>query len=195
MNIKERVRAILLQPGPTWKQIRDEETNIKEMYRSYALILAAIPALAYLIGMTVVGLTFLGIRYRAPFLDACGYAIVYYLLSLVSLYIFALTIDALARRLNGESDIVRALKVALYSSTPYWVAGVLFLVPALSPLVFLLGLYGFYLLYTGLHELIALPPERRKVYFILLIGISLALSTLTCFAANVLFPQGKMGAV
>ena len=60
----------------------------------------------------------------------------------------ALIIDALAPSFDGQKNQNQALKVAVYSYTASWVAGVLGLVPALIPLgiiaaMFALGLWFF----------------------------------------------------
>ncbi|MCS7203322.1 MAG: hypothetical protein NZ809_02580 [Thermodesulfovibrio sp.] len=64
--------------GPT-VEIKDEQISIREFYFSYAVILAAIPAVAQFIGNAVI-----------------GYSIVYYVLSLAGIYISVLIANALA---------------------------------------------------------------------------------------------------
>jgi hypothetical protein len=59
-------------------------------------------------------------------------------------------INALAPSFDGQKDSAQAFKVAVYSYTPAWVAGVLQILPLLGILAVLGGLYGLYLLYLGL---------------------------------------------
>ena len=58
----------------------------------------------------------------------------------------------------------QALKVAAYSFTPAWLAGILSLLPSLSMLGVLAGLYGIYLLYLGLPVLMKVPQEKAAAY-------------------------------
>ena len=195
MDLVERVRDILVRPRDAWYDIAEEQTTIRRLYVSYAMILAAVPVIAQLIGMTVVGIMFLGVRYRAPFHGALGYAIISYILSLAGLYLFALILNALAPKFGSRENLDQAMKLSVYSSTPYWIAGILLVIPALSPVVVLLSLYGFFLLYVGLPILMETPRERITVYFILILAISMVISALTGVLATLFFPQGRMGVV
>jgi hypothetical protein len=78
-------------------------------------------------------------------------------------YVLALIIDALAPNFGGVSNQVQALKVAAYSSTASWVAGIFGLIPPLSWLG-VLGLYSLYLLYLGLPILMKSPPDKAAGY-------------------------------
>ena len=44
MDVVQRVKEITLKPKDTWPVIKTEQSTIKEMYTSYAVILAAIPS-------------------------------------------------------------------------------------------------------------------------------------------------------
>jgi hypothetical protein len=46
------------------------------------------------------------------------------------------------------------------------VAGVLYLIPSLSFLVPLAGLYGLYILYTGMKPMLKVPEDKMMGYFI-----------------------------
>ena len=58
---------------------------------------------------------------------------------------------------------MQALKVAAYSSTAAWLAGIFILIPALGFLQ-ILGLYSLYLLYLGLPRLMKTPEDKALVY-------------------------------
>jgi hypothetical protein len=118
-----------------------------------------------------------------------------YILSLAALYACALVIDALAPAFRSEKGLTNALKLAVYSSTPAWIAGVLQLIPALAPFAFLLSLYGFYLFYLGLSPLMRTPEQSRVVYFIVLAIISLLIFVITGLLAGFMFPAGRMGLI
>jgi len=164
MNLSERVKAILLRPKQKWQTISGETTTIPELYKTYIVILAAIPPVASIIGMSIVGMRLpFGGSFRLPITTAITSAVVNYILTLVGVYILALIIDALAPTFSGEKNINQAFKVATYSSTPGWIVAVVALIPSLSPLG-ILGLYGLYLLYLGLPVLMKSPKEKSVGY-------------------------------
>ena len=50
MNLVERAKNILLTPAKEWDVIKGENLTIVDMFTKYAMILAAIPAVAGFIG-------------------------------------------------------------------------------------------------------------------------------------------------
>jgi len=78
MNIVERTKNIILKPSQTWAEIHAEQMSISDLYKSYAVILAAIPAVASLIGYGLIGQSAFGIYVRWGIGRALGYAILYY---------------------------------------------------------------------------------------------------------------------
>jgi len=87
----------------------------------------------------------------------------------------ALIIDALAPRFGAQKSFPNALKLAVYSHTPAWLAGIFLLVPGLSFLT-ILGLYGFYLLWTGLPPLMRTPREQALPYAAAVVVCALVLA-------------------
>jgi hypothetical protein len=170
MNLTERVKGILLKPTQEWQTIAGETTSIPELYQRYVVILAAIGPIASVIGMSFVG--FRGFRISLSTSLASG--IVQFVLSLVSVYVLARVIDGLASTFSGEKNVTQAFKVAAYSSTPGWVLGVLWLIPALSPLM-ILALYGLYLLFIGLPMLMKVPQEKSLGYTVTVVVIGLVI--------------------
>lgn len=114
MNLVERAKGIMFKPAQTWETIKAEETTIKDLFTSYAAILAIIPAAAGFIGMSLVGTSMLGIRFRIPFLYGIVHAIISYVLTLVGVYVVAFVIDALAPSFGSRKDILSAVKVAVF---------------------------------------------------------------------------------
>jgi hypothetical protein len=166
MSLIDRAKNILMQPKQEWPVIDAEPATVGQLYSSYIIPLSAIPVIAGLIGMSVFGLPFIG---RMSLSYGLGRAVLSYVLSLVAVYIVALIIDGLAPTFNGTKNRIQALKVAAYSYTASWVAGILQLIPALSIIAALLGLYGIYLLYTGLPVLMKAPEDKALGYTVVTI--------------------------
>jgi Yip1-like protein len=164
MNLLERAKRILLSPRTEWQVIDAEPTSAAQLYTSYILPLAAIGPVAQIIGYSVFGVPvpFMG-TYRVPIGSAVMSALVSYILVLAATYALALVIDGLAPTFNGQRSQIQALKVAAYSSTASWVAGIFLLVPQLRVLT-ILGLYSLYLLYLGLPVLMKSPREKSAAY-------------------------------
>ncbi len=130
MGLVDRVKRILRAPRQEWQVIDGEVTTPGDLYKGYIAPLAAIGPIAQAIGYSVFGLTlpFVG-TYRTPVGSAIISALVAYVLTLVGVYVLALIIDALAPTFGGTKNQMQALKVAAYSSTASWVAGIFALIP------------------------------------------------------------------
>lgn len=164
MNLIVRVKNILAQPAQEWAVIETESASLSDLYGAYIVPLAAIGPAASIIGLSIVGLG----GYRLPFMSSIGHAVVSYVLALAGVYVLALIIDALAPNFQGTKNQMQALKVAAYSSTAAWLAGIFILIPALGFLQ-ILGLYSLYLLYLGLPRLMKTPEDKALVYTIVVI--------------------------
>jgi hypothetical protein len=184
MNLVQRVQRILLSPKTEWEIIDTEPATPAGLYTGYILPLAAIGPVAQLIGYSVFGITipFMG-TYRVPIGSAITTAVVTYVLTLVATYVLALIIDALAPTFNGQRNQVQALKVAAYSSTASWVAGIFALIPGLR-LLSILGLYSLYLLYLGLPVLMKSPRERAVGYTAVVVLAGIVLFLIIGFVAG-----------
>ena len=169
MNLIDRVRRMLLSPRTEWEVIEAEVTTPAALYTSYVMPLAAIGPVAEVIGYSVFGLTvpFLG-TYRVPIGSAITTAVVRYILMLVGTYLLGLIIDGLAPTFGAQRNPIQALKLAAYSSTAFWVAGVFALVPGLRILQ-ILGLYSLYLLYLGLPMLMKAPRGKAVEYTVVVV--------------------------
>jgi hypothetical protein len=164
MALVDRVKNILLTPRTEWEVIDAEPTTVADLYKGYIIPLAAIGPVAQAIGFSVFGmrLPFLG-TYRTPVVNAVTQAVVTFVLTLVMVYVLSLIIDKLAPTFGGIPNQIQALKVAAYSYTASWVAGIFMLVPALSFLA-ILGVYSLYLLYLGLPVRMKSPAEKALSY-------------------------------
>jgi hypothetical protein len=165
MTLSERVKQILVSPEAAWPEIRAEPATIESLFRGYVMPLAAIPAVAGFVGGSVLGYSMMGMHYRVPFISGLLSAAVSYGLSLAGVYILAMIIDALSATFASRKDSVLAMKLAAYSHTASWVAGVFLAIPGLRFLS-LFGLYGFYLFYKGLGPVMGTPDDKRLPYTI-----------------------------
>ena len=164
-KIFERVKQIVLKPKETWEVIAGEDSTLMSLLKEYLLILAAIPALAAFLGRWIVGvrIPFAGV-YRFSFSASLLNAIISYVFTIAGVWVLGKVISLLAPNFGAEKNDDGGFKVAVYTYTPILAAGVLYLIPSLSPIVFIAGLYGLYLLYVGLPIVMKSPKEKTMAY-------------------------------
>lgn len=172
-GLVERVKSILLKPAATWDVIDGEAATTGSLFKGYAAILAAIPAICGLIGGAVIGGAF-GIK--TPLVMGLVGAIVGYVLNLAMVFVVGLVIDGLAPSFDGQKNQIQAMKVAVYSSTAGWIAGIFALIPVLGVLAIIGSLYGLYLLYLGLPKLMKAPQEKAFGYTAVTVVVAIVLS-------------------
>ncbi len=173
-GIIDRVKEIVLKPRETWETISGEEATTVGLIKNYLLILAAIPALASFLGRMIVGIPVLFKLHRYTFWESLITSIVSYVLTVVCIWLLGKLISLVAPNFGSTRDDVKGLKIAVYSYTPFLVAGAFNIIPALGVLVFLAGLYGLYLLYIGLPIVMGTPKEKALPYtVVVVIGIIL----------------------
>ncbi|HMA54307.1 MAG TPA: Yip1 family protein [Acidobacteriota bacterium] len=159
MDIVQRVQSILLRPKEEWAKIKAEPTTIAGLYTSYIMILAAIPAgFEFLRRILIERLPVIG---HWPVGRALASAVISYVLTLVSVYLFALIINELAPTFSSAKNMTNALKLVVYSMTPAWLAGLLSIVPGLWSLSVVASLYGIYLLYLGFDAPMMETPKDK----------------------------------
>lgn len=169
-KIFNRVKQIVLKPRETWEIIAGEEATLASLMKEYLLILAAVPALAAFLGRWIVGvrIPFAGV-YRFSLGASLLNAILSYVFTIVGVWVLGKVTSLLAPNFGAEKNDDNGFKVAVYTYTPILAAGVLHLIPSLSPIVFLAGLYGLYLLYVGLPIVMKSPKEKTMGYTIVII--------------------------
>ncbi len=155
MNLVERVKNILVDPKAEWPQIRREPGDIVFLFANYVAVLAAIPAICGWIAWIVGG---------GPVVTGVLVTLVRYALSFASVYLLALMIDALAPTFEATKSFDNALKLAVFSATPFWLSGILSLLPGLGFVRILVLIYSAYLLWLGIPPLMRAPQDKALAY-------------------------------
>jgi hypothetical protein len=168
-SLVARIKGVLTQPKLEWERIDREPATVQSLFVPYVLILAAIGPIAALIGGQLFALNFMGVSFRPPLIAGVVTAALSYGLSIVGVFVLSLIIDGLAPSFGGVKNRVQSTKVAVYSSTATWLAGIFGLLPAIAAIGGLLGLYSLYLLYLGLPVLTKAPKEKAVTYTIVVV--------------------------
>jgi hypothetical protein len=199
MDLFSRVQAILTKPKDEWAKIKDEPTTIQQLFMRYALILAAVPVVAQFIGLAIGG-------FRVPYIGGTwmGRAIISlifsYVLSLVATYAFGFIINALAPSFGSQQNPANAMKLAVYSMTPIWVAGILHIIGFWGPLYWLVTLvmiaaavYSIYVLYLGFAvPLLGTPKDKIAGYLIVSAVVAIVLFAVIAIILGAVFAMRGM---
>lgn len=168
-NLIQRVINIIIKPKEEWRVIASEKPDTTKLLVGYALILAAIPAIASFIKFGVIGVTYWGYTSRS-IAGGIQYGLVQLLSALIGVYILAWIIDLLAPSFDSRKDFGRSLQLAVYSTTPQWLAGILLILgTSMSILVLVIGLYAIYLLAVGMPVIKETPKEKVVGYVVVTI--------------------------
>lgn len=189
MDIVERARAIIVNPGPTWVTIEQETTDWQKLYVPYMVVLAAIPAFASFIGWSVLGVGGFGFSMRLPVATGLGLMVSHYVMTLVMVFVWGWLISMLAPTFGGQTNLMNGVKLTVYASTPSMLAGVFIAMPGLSVLAFVGSLYALYLVYLGLPVLMKNPPEKSVAYLVVAAIVGIIGSVLISMANSIFMPS------
>ena len=191
MNLVERAKKLVLEPRAEWEAIEGETHTVQELYTKYVMILAAIPAVAGFIGLSIVGVGAFGGYYRVPLAMGLAHMIVNYALSLAFVYAVALVIEGLAGRFDADKDFMQSMKVAAFAPTAAWLGGVFHILPVLSILAVVASLYSLYLLYLGLVAL-KHPQANQAVAYTAIVVIAVVVIAVVIGAISALAIPGNV---
>src|SRR5580704_6284903 len=187
MNPALRAKAMLIDPFTEWALIERESGDPAYLLSRYVAVLALVPALFGFLGACVVGGVIPGIGVvRASLFDGGFGAIFGYVMAFIIVLVLALIIDLLAPAFGGQKDFDNALKLAVYSYTPAWLAGIFLILPGLRFLT-LLGLYGAYVLLLGLPRLMKSPEQNSYAYTLVAVICAVALIAIAAVAQHAVF--------
>ena len=197
MDIKTRVRNILLTPNTEWPVIAEEPTDKGAVVTGYVMPLAAIGAIAGFIGGPLVRHVAALPRHvsgNRSWLGLTG-AVIAFVLAIVGVFILCVH----HRRAGADIRCAERLEQGLQGRrrpwyTPAWIAGALQIVPGLGILGVLAALYALYLLYLGLPALMKVPQEKAIGYTAVVVVCAIVLSiVVTSIAGLVVAPAALAG--
>lgn len=190
-NLIERAKNIILTPNTEWDRIKGETTPMPQLIMGYALPLIALAAVCAFVGMAFIGIQvpFAG-SIRVPMTTALGTAVVQIVLGVAWVWALGLIINAIAPSFGSTQDQGQANKVAVYSSTAGWLAGVFAIFPPIAMLG-IVGLYSLFLLWLGLPKLMNTPEDKKVGYFASVLVIAILGAIVIGIAASGV--QGAMG--
>ena len=178
MDIVQRAKAMVLSPSAEWRTIEPESGDAGYLFANYVAVLAAIPLVCEFLRWGVLGWGGARLHHlpHVGFFSSLFGGLVRYLMTFVVVYAMAVIIDGLAPTFSGQKSQQSAMKLAVYSMTPAWLAGVFALIPGLGFLRLIALLYSVYLFWLGLPILMKPPTERAGPYALAVIACGIVLS-------------------
>jgi hypothetical protein len=165
-NIAERARRILGNPRGEWVKIAAEPATVQSLYTNWIMVLAAIGPIALLLSM-----------------HPLQVAVAQYVRSLITTFVLALVVDALAPSFGGTKDFTASLKLTAYSYTAAWLAGVFNLLGTLGDIVILIAtLYTLYTFLVGAPLLNRSSPDKAVPFTLVVVLCAVVLFFLARFA-------------
>ena len=175
-----RVMGMLKAPAAEWDVIDGEAATVPGLFTGYACILAAIPAVVGLLAGLLLSSMFASLGAFSHFPGMGGMflgpvarivsAVLGYVGGLATIFAVGFVADALAPSFDGQRSQVQGMKLAVYSPTASWVAGLTMIIPPIGVLVgFVAFIYSVYTLWIGAPKLMKVPAEKAMGFNIVLI--------------------------
>lgn len=170
---------MLASPTREWAAIAAGRESWRAIALRYVLPLAAVPAVAWMIGRALFPADLVtwesasrtpGAIARAGAVAFCG--------SILWVIVLAGAFGALAPMFGARRDWTQSWKVAAYGTTPLWVAGVLLVKPVLVGVVLIAMLHCSYLYYAGLQVVAGVKQGAAAEYVGVVLFLALVASTL-----------------
>jgi len=178
-----RVKQILIAPKNEWAVIAGEKSPHSKVFIGYVLPLSLIPAIAAFIGYGIIGFSAFGLHYHSISLGV-RQAVVQWVIQVGGIYLTAFVINLLAENFGTKKNFNQAFSLVAYSYTPMLVAGILYILPALSLVVWLGRLYGLYLLYIGIQPMMETPSEKNTTYFVVCLVVTIVATAIITAIMN-----------
>jgi hypothetical protein len=182
-----RAKSILTDPLTEWGTIEQETGDPAFVLGRYVALLAIIPSLFGFIGACLIGVVAKnGATVRVPIVDGLFGAVFGYVMAGATVLVIALLIHLLAPIFGGRRGFDSAFKLAVYSFTPVWLAGIFLVLPGLHFLA-LSGFYGLYILWLGLPRLMKSQGRRSQDFTALVVVAALVLLYATAAMQRLVF--------
>lgn len=198
MGILQHTLGILFRPQTEWQAIRNEKNSHIQVFVSHIPFLALIPAICAYIGVTKVGWAVGGADVvKLTPISAVSLCVLTYVALLAGVYLLGEFINWMSKTYGVKSDDPRrhyeSTALAVYVSTPTFIAGLALLYPNLWLVVGIMGLaaaYSVYLIYQGMPILMNIGKEQAFLYATSVVTVGLVLVVSTLVATVVIWGMG-----
>lgn len=177
--VLDHVWGLFAHPKEEWKDIRDQQCSVTRCYCSHVLFLAAIPAVAGLIGTSQVGWSVAGdAPVKLEFNSALQISIVFYFAMLATVFAVGKMVHWMGQTYGAEQTLPQCIALAAYTATPLFLIGVMLFYPV-PWLIFLIGIfalsYTVYLLYLGLPVMMEVDEDKGFLFSSAVLAVGLVM--------------------
>ncbi|GAA6141176.1 Yip1 family protein [Hydrogenophaga sp. 5NK40-0174] len=156
MNVVDRVKQVIMEPGKAWPSIEGENAGFKDVLFGYVLVLAGISAFGQFLAAWVWGIDSFGGALLGFVRD--------FILLVAGTFVLAWLAKALAPIFGGRGSFDSAYRLVVYASTAVWLAALVSVVPVLGFLVALGAMcWTIYTLYLGAPVLMMIASKSKTV--------------------------------
>ncbi|QXH44716.1 YIP1 family protein [Pseudomonas xanthosomatis] len=181
---------LFTHPDDAWIDIRRAEEDHPQQYLPRLLLMALVPAVCLFIGTSTFGWSLAAEeRVRLGLTSAAQLAGLLYATTVVGVMLMGVMIRWMSRGFDVQPSLNQCIGFAAYCATPWFVAGVVGLVPMRwLAVAALLGAsaYASVLLYGGLQTFLRLRKEQAMLFATCVWGVGLLLMV-TILVAMILF--------
>ena len=161
-ELVDKVRKIVLNPKNFWKSQKEKDEGLAILLGNYFF-----PILLIVVFVVFLGEFFRSAHFYVVF--ALLKAVREFILFTIAFFVLVYFTNVLIKTFGGEKDIRAVRQIVTYSLTPMLlVSMVTGLFPFFYPLD-ILGVYSFYIFWTGGKELLHLPEQKWDSYLLLTI--------------------------
>ncbi|MFZ4547006.1 MAG: Yip1 family protein [Bacteroidales bacterium] len=178
MKFKEvliKAMRISLIPSIEWKAIKDEQETPKELMWNFGFPIILFSALGRDFGLFFVAKAVLGYSLNLLILmlfNLLSWVVIPYILILFAAYILYYTLP----KLGIETDLLRILKLVLYTFTPLLIVTFFVYLHPLLRILIPIGIYIFiaytlYVFWYGVQELFDITLEKKLRFIVITIAV------------------------
>jgi len=164
--LANRVGNMLLHPMTEWQVIKDESATYKDVLFRYVAVLAVIPPAASIAGRYILDRKISDSVIQSTF----GYIVLtnllWYCMYVLNVVIAGAVITAIVTTPESRWSGLQGFKIAAYSFTPFYVAGLIAVFPYMGWILYVAIFYSIFLLYQGIIFLLSARRRRAAAYAI-----------------------------
>ena len=158
---------IVFAPVPGWRAAGSEESSFGSVLLLQTIPMAALSAFCWYVGTSQIGWRVGEQTMRLTSTSALALCALYFLAMVAGVVFLGAMVRWMSTTYGQESDFSTGFKLISYTATPFFLAGVIGLMPILWLDILvgtLVACYCIYLLYRGVSPMMKVEPERGFLY-------------------------------
>lgn len=175
IDFAQRVMRLLIAPAKEFERLGSYSETLKDLAIGWIVPLALFMIVGNCIRALAFGVGLQGTAdpYYPSLVELVLWAPPLFIESVAMPFVGGAVVNILAPFFGGKQNYTQAVRVVAYSSTPGWLVGALWsawemswqrVMPPLSIILFISGLWGMYLLQRGLPLMTGSPPQKATIY-------------------------------